>query len=390
MKTEDYKNFETEDFIHEDKFLKWILHPDDESYQFWSEFLLNHPDKTAQIEEAIQIIRSLQPVEPIVTEERLDSIFDAINHPATTSRIVYLKSLKYAAAIILLISIGGIWFFNLDGKHQMPDFQSDNHVKKGQLILADGTIREFETDQTSIHQTSSNKLTLNNDTIIENTTKSKSDELNYNQVIIPYGKRSEILLADGTHIFLNSGSKFSYPTKFAKKEREVYLTGEAFFNVKSDPDKPFYVITENMKIKVLGTSFNVSCYENDPSTQAVLLSGKITASKNKAFTKYLNIEPGERILFDKNSEELSVDKVDVNLYSSWINGYLIFRNEPVSSVFRKLERYYNQKIVMEQNINDMTFSGKLDLIENVDRTLENIAFTSAFKILRKDSIYLIK
>jgi len=141
---------------------------------------------------------------------------------------------------------------------------------------------------------------------------------------------------------------------------------------------------------VLGTRFNVSSFANDATTQAVLLSGKITALKSKGFSSTYELLPGERITYNKEEENITKDKVDVELYSSWINGYLIFRNEPVSGIFNKLERSYNKHIVVEIGLEKVTFSGKLDLIEDLDKVLENISFTSSFKVSKENEIYTIK
>src|SRR5690606_37957770 len=108
-------------------------------------------------------------------------------------------------------------------------------------------------------------------------------------VIIPYGKRSDITLADGTRIWLNAGSQLSYPLSFTGSSREVYLAGEAFFEVESNPNMPFYVITNDLKIRVTGTRFNVTSYLNDHTTQALLLSGKIGVTRNKRFGRSIDI-----------------------------------------------------------------------------------------------------
>jgi transmembrane sensor len=203
-----------------------------------------------------------------------------------------------------------------------------------------------------------------------------------NQIIIPYGKRSNIILADGTHISLNSGSQLSYPTEFKAGSREVYLSGEAFFDVRTISGKPFYVVTRDVRIKVLGTRFNVSSYPDDNTTQTVLLKGKVSAGKNKLFAKTIDMAPGERMTYNRDNETLTKDNVDTNLYASWVNGYLIFKNEPIASVFKKLERYYNQRIVADYRTGNMTFSGKLDLKDNIKDVLENVSFASSVYIGR--------
>ncbi len=216
------------------------------------------------------------------------------------------------------------------------------------------------------------------------------NEAAMNQIIIPYGKRSESTLADGTHIWLNSGSQLSYPSRFKTHSREVYLTGEAFFDVTEDVSKPFYVMTRDFKIKVLGTKFNVSSYSEDRTIQTVLLKGKVSAGKNKLFAETIDLYPGERIVYDKAGDRLAKEKVDVQLYTSWINGYLIFDNESTTEVFKKLERYYNQRIIASEKLGGNTFSGKLDLKDNIKDVLENISFASSVKVTEENGSFIIK
>jgi ferric-dicitrate binding protein FerR (iron transport regulator) len=216
------------------------------------------------------------------------------------------------------------------------------------------------------------------------------NEVAVNQIIIPYGKRSEITLADGTHIWLNSGSQLSYPSRFKTNSRDVYLTGEAFFDVTADANKPFYVMTRDFKIKVLGTKFNVSSYSEDRTIQTVLLKGKVSAGKNKLFAETIDLYPGERLVYDKAGNNLAKEKVDVQLYTSWINGYLIFDNEPTTEVFKKLERYYNQRIIASGGLGGNTFSGKLDLKDNIKDVLDNISFASSVKATEENGSFIIK
>jgi transmembrane sensor len=104
----------------------------------------------------------------------------------------------------------------------------------------------------------------------------------------------------------------------------------------------------------------------------------------------MNLQPGERMVYDKANTTMTKDKVDVERFSSWVNGYLIFENEPTDQVFRKLERYYNQKIVADNGLDKITFSGKLDLKEDLGQVLDNIAFASALKVTKEEETYTIK
>ena len=111
---------------------------------------------------------------------------------------------------------------------------------------------------------------------------------------------------------------------------------------------------------------------------------------NKLFAKTIDLIPGERMIYDKKEEQISKDQVDVRLYASWVKGYLIFDNIPITDVYKKLERYYNFKIDAEDGLEKITFSGKLDLKENIKEVLDNISFASSVKVLENNGSYLIK
>ena len=298
---------------------------------------------------------------------------------------------KIAAVFLLLVSIGGVWYYLQTDKHTFPvDLATAEQLEKGRVILPDGTISEFDTEQTKIQQTASGELTINNDTVSLSETSVKAEKHAMTQVIIPYGKRSEITLSDGTKIWLNSGSQLSYPVSFTGSSREVYLAGEAYFEVESDPAKPFHVITDDMKIKVTGTKFNVTSYASDQTTQAVLLTGKIDAARNKRFARSVELQPGERIVYNKQEDNMEKGRVDVELYASWVNGYLVFENEPVENIFNKLERYYNKNILIEKHYGQPKFTGKLNLADDLEKVLENIAFSASFSVVFENNTYIIK
>ncbi len=388
MEKEKYIKYGTsEEFILDKEFYNWILNPDLELNQFWISFIEEFPEKGIIIREAAFIIKSFQPLEPEIPEQRLKLILQKVKASDKIIKLNRFGWLKYAAGIALITAIGSLIWLMVQTKTQFPLETADNSGLKGQIILANGTTKEFDTEQTTIKQTSSGTLAINNDTI---DIKQTSTPTAINKIIIPYGKRSEITLADGTHIWLNSGSQLSYPTEFKSNSREVYLSGEAFFDVKHDKEKPFYVITRDIKIKVLGTSFNVTSYEEDNTIQTVLVKGKVLVGKNQLFAKTLDLIPGERMTYNKNNKDLTKDQVDVKLYASWVNGYLIFESLPITEVYKKLERYYNRNIITESGLDKITFSGKLDLKNKVEDVLENISFASSVRVSESNGTYFIK
>jgi transmembrane sensor len=388
MESEKFINYQTtEDFILDKEFIHCVLHPDKELDRFWELFIQEHPEKETQIRDAALLIKSLQPLGQEVPQQTLDEILQNIKISNNRKKLNWFTYLKYAAGIAVFIAISSLIFRSVYMKNQFSEEVSSETDLKGKVILSDGSTKEFTTEQTAITQTTTGNLVVNHDTIKVNTNKISTE---LNRIIVPYGKRSDVRLADGTHILLNSGSQLSYPTEFKTDSREVYLSGEAFFEVKANPDKPFYVITRDVKIKVMGTSFNVSSYNEDITVQTVLLKGKVTAGKNKLFAGTIDLVPGERLTYDKNTLNLSKDEVDVQLYSSWVKGYLIFANRPIKEISLKLKRYYNQDIAIEDGLENITFSGKLELKDNLKDILENIAFASSLNVQENNGSFIIK
>lgn len=386
-----YIAYSTEDFILDEYFQKWVLYPDLESNSCFTQLLELHPEKEANINEAKLILNGLQPVEPEISAERLNIIHNRLLNNYGSSHGILFYAIRIAASLILIIGIGVLAYYLTSNRGVFNiELASEDDLQKGKLVLADGTIREFETEEAKIQQTKTGEITLNNDTVATNITRKNLVKNAMNQVIVPYGKRTEILLADGSRIWLNSGSQLSYPAVFTDQSREVYLSGEAFFDIEEDKNRPFHVVTRDMRIRVTGTRFNVSSYENDLTTHAVLVKGGISASRNKNFAKSIDLRPGEMLSYVKDSESMEKEIVNVNLYVSWVNGYLIFKNENFHNIFKKLERYYSKEINIDESISSVTFSGKLDLSDDFQEIVSTMLFASNFKAYYDNDILTIK
>jgi transmembrane sensor len=390
MNIEEYRSFTTEDFVLDREFAEWVLSPKHETDLFWAGFLASYPDKNEPVNDAAFMIRGMQSVDQEIPAARLEAILHRIEgRHARRGRRMLLGLLKYAAVFAGVVGIAGtIWLLTMQpDPFPMAPVSADNSTN-GKVILSDGSSIEFNTQETVIAQTSGGELLINSDTV-DHLSSGKPDVTGLNRVIIPYGKRSQLTLPDGSHIWLNSGSQLSYPDAFSGKSREVYLVGEAFFDVAPDAEKPFYVITKDIRIKVLGTRFNVSAYDDEESAQAVLLEGSVTIGRNATLVKSEELKPGERAVYHKKTERFTKETADVNYYTSWLYGYLIFENEPTPEVFKKLERYYNQSIVVDEGLDAITFSGKLDLKEDIREVLESITYSSSVSITSDGAIFKV-
>lgn len=187
---------------------------------------------------------------------------------------------------------------------------------------------------------------------LNNNNRLPGSDVTYTEVFSPPGARTMFYLPDGTQGWLNSGSSIKFPERFVGKKREVTLKGEAYFDVVTNPDKPFSVSVDNLNILATGTSFNIRSWEDNPNTEVVLEEGVVEiycGTKNmQSLTAIL--DPGQLFYYSKINSECSVKNVDIEKYISWKNGRLIFRSDPMSEVVERLNRWYNVNIVIMDDI----------------------------------------
>lgn len=218
----------------------------------------------------------------------------------------------------------------------------------------------------------------------------------YNTIVVPKGNRSQIVLPDSTKVWLNNDTKLIFPDKFQPGYREVDLSGEAYFEVKHDKNRPFFVKAGKSRVKVLGTTFAVSAYPDDPFIETALIEGKVIFetnynSRDKASYK---LKPGFSMNYDKSKNRLSTQQIESTFYDYWKNGTYSFKNESLESLARKIYRIYNTRIVFENDfLKHKTYTGTLSINDNIFTFIEAIKRTSMQPIeyrydYNKNIIYL--
>ena len=206
----------------------------------------------------------------------------------------------------------------------------------------------------------------------------------YNTVYAPIGGKTKAVLPDGSEVWLNSGSSIQYPILSTPNYREVKLTGEGFFKVVKNPNKPMYVTTSGMRIKVYGTTFNINAYADNPDIEAVLVEGKISLEKlddkgNPTSAEY-KINPGEIGKLNRQKNTVAITKANnMEVYTGWVNGKYVFKNMEFKDILKRLERVHNVKFVLEDstlgnNNFDATFED-----QNIDRIMEIFAISLPIK-----------
>lgn len=295
----------------------------------------------------------------------------------------YISAVVCSAAVILFVVL-------------FPFGQRNNYeyekalagiADKTEITLTVSGQKKIELSDTSIVVYNKKGEIVINDTVTVSKEKEHKSELN--TIYVPYGKRSTLILADGSKVYLNSGSSLVYPVVFAKDKREVYLDGEGYFEVSKEARRKFIVQTSCKAIEVLGTKFNVSVDKTQNLFEAVLVTGKIALEGNAG---KIELSPNQYYGYDSDSGQDVLKTVDARDYISWIEGKLRINREPLSNVIRKLEKSYNIKIqILDSKYLDYKISGNLDLKSTLEETMNVL-----MRILipnyksQKQKLYLIK
>lgn len=201
----------------------------------------------------------------------------------------------------------------------------------------------------------------------------------FNTLNVPFGRIAKVTLQDGTQVWLNAGSRLVYPATFSNHAREVYVSGEAYFEVAANNAQPFKVYTGDVTVNVLGTSFNVSAYEQE--AQAItLVSGKVNVEAGAA---QVTLTPGEQVSYAAQQQPNKISGINTDAYTSWKDGIIIADHTPLHAILKKLSRYYNHTIIVNGQSGGDTFSGRLDLQKSLDEVLNTIGQTTDMDINRQ-------
>ena len=260
-----------------------------------------------------------------------------------------------------MLLLGIVYFTNKD----KIDIESKNIVlttSSGDKIVLDNNTTESDKLE--------GLVSINTNTLVyKKDINSKS--LVKNTINVPYGKRFKLNLSDGTVVHLNSGSSITFPVSFIKGfDREVLISGEAFFDVAKDPIDAFNVLSTGTSIEVYGTRFNLKNYEEDNFSEVILTEGSLGVKNSLNDSGVTVISPGDMAKLDYSIGEIELSKVNTVLYTSWIEGRIIFRNENINNLITKLERIYDVIIInSNKKLNDMfinaTFLTDQESIEDV-------------------------
>ena len=310
------------------------------------------------------------------------AFLEKIESKKTKSRkSLLLRVAWYSAAAIVILAIGLTFFLSetklpqeeneiliQPGTQQAQLTLSDGntidiHEKKVVDVVVDGVKVKYKEGVLTYQQTATTEQEIKEN--IEKTIRS-------NELAIPRGGENTVVLADGTRVHLNAGSKLIYPAQFAGKRRMVILEGEAYFEVTKDEEHPFVVRTHLGEVTVLGTAFNVNAYRDASVCYTTLVHGKVSFSTPE--DKTITLLPGEQAVI--SASELSKRSVNVDEYVGWVNGVYSFDNRTLGEIMQTFERWYDIQVYYETpDLRDIAYSGSVERYRAINTFLDALELT---------------
>jgi transmembrane sensor len=299
-------------------------------------------------------------------EARLPLIFNEAKRRQVPVIPIRKRWLPYVAAAILLAGIFTTIML-IDNNASTISNGNFSHIKEEILPGKEGAVLTLEDGSKLVLDSMGNGIvTTQNGTTIElrngqlvynSSKKITNDEVGYNTMSTPKGRQFQLVLPDGSQVWLNAASSIRYPTVFTGKERKVEITGEAYFEVAHNRSSPFKVkINENTEIEVLGTHFNINSYSNEESINTTLLEGSVKVNDRSGS---IVLRPGQQAKVSGNEKTKILSEVDVEKVMAWKNGVFNFEDATLQEVMRQLERWYDIEVVYEKNIPKLEFFGKM-------------------------------
>ena len=379
----DYTKYTTEKLLEDDFFIESNTSPTLDTINFWKGQIAGGLDEQ-EYQLAVFFLRSIRVKKEQMSNERQDLLWTRIKD---SNKILQMQRNRRFRSFIWMVaaSVTVLIIFSISyiytNVNKTPDVEAiaremavTPEADDIQLVLPDKQI-PISGQESQIEYDAKGTVVVNSEKIadaFQSSANSSKRSLEFNQLIVPNGKRSTSILEDGTKVWVNAGSRIVYPVAFADKKREIYVNGEVFLEVAPDKNRPFVVKTKEMDVQVLGTSFNVMAYETDESASVVLVTGSVQVDTRD--DEDFRLEPNR--MFSYHKGECDIKDVNVNDYILWKDGLYTYRSEHLSVILDRLSRYYGKKISYKSDVADLRCSGKLDMQEDLEVVLDGLSQTA--------------
>ncbi len=365
---ESYERYGVEDFVLDEAFRKWVLHPDKSSHSFWTNWLAAHPQKAATVAQAIELIRQLPVVHHGISLMELSNITEAIEAgidnlqqtdvlqekvvPLTAYAIAENKESDYQPRFLFVLAkIAACVLFVIGMAYFIYQYKYPESPAPG--VVYEQVVKES-----------------------------------------PIGQKTTVFLSDGSKVMLNAGSRLTFTKPFQPDKRGVNLEGEAFFEVARDSLRPFQVFANEVTTTALGTSFNIAAYPESNDMKISLAMGKVKVSyqsqTDQAVPETYFLVPGEKLLFETDKKLFTKQLFNADEVLAWKEGIIYLKNADQPTVIKTLERWYGVRIEIEGNsTTSWDISAKFDN-QSLKSVLTSLAYTLNFDFVIKEDHVLIK
>jgi transmembrane sensor len=318
-------------------------------------------------------------------------IWQKLNDSRKVVEITPRKNTNYrwmaAAAVLLIVLFAGLFFTNIEKPKQQvvtgiaktKQQQIVPGSNKAYLTLANGTniILDDAKNGEIAAKTGIKVSKTANGVLVYHFTKTSPEAVasaapEFNTITTPRGGQYKVELIDGTKIWLNAASSIRFPQAFTGVDRQVELTGEAYFEVAKNKEKPFIVKANGTQVQVLGTHFNVNAYSDNNNITTTLLEGSVRMSNANSAVMLV---PGQQGAADGNGSAIKVSKADTEENMAWINGFFVFHDESIVSVMKQVSRWYDVDVEYRDNVQQNEFGGTISRYKNINELLNNMQLT---------------
>jgi len=362
-----------------------------------NDWLDTNPDHSMEFANYLALLKeteAINHIDNINHDEAWEKISKSLSKTSvkTKTRRLHLW-MPYAAAVAIIFIVSTLILqlnrdinysedYNFDQIAQVGSKKAVLTLANGEkVLLEEGKVKTIaERDGTEIDKDSENNLSYKKNDL-------KSPKAIYNFIEVPRGGEYKLNLSDGTKVWLNSESSLKYPVQFAGNIRKVELTGEAYFDVSHDKTAPFIVKARDTEIKVLGTEFNISTYDDDEFIATTLVEGSVEVNCLGSKAK---LSPGFQSVIKRGDNHIEIIEVDTQLYTSWVNGVFEFENHTLEQITQQLSRWYDVDFFFtEKQFRNLRFTGAIKRDKSIDFALEMMEKIAQVKFAIKDDKIII-
>jgi ferric-dicitrate binding protein FerR (iron transport regulator) len=393
----NYKNYTYQDFLLDDFYLESMVTPTVESEKFWKAKIDNHEIDVDEFITAYMVLKDIRTLQTTVGDEQVAAVWNRIEKSAGSvdgrkKRTKLISYFSYAAMVAGLV-ITVMFFMYKNGnqfaENALESFSSKTTIAqttKSKQIQISNSERTFslEGDEATVTYDKEGNLVFGK-MDVESVQSRNSTEESFNEIYVPYGKRANLTLSDGTTLWINAGTRVVYPAIFRGKVREIMVDGEVYADVTHDLQRSFVIKTSQLDVKVYGTEFNLSAYKEEKKVDIVLVNGSIGVTLKNGRTTL--VEPNQ--LLSYSNKEVSVKPVDVEGYISWKEGIYLFKNEPIENILKRLSKYYDVTINLPESSSGITCTGKLQLRDDLSNLLNGLSNIAPMNYSIRDETYFV-